>query len=276
MSRCCRALPEHCPIARAAPRHYLPRHGDQQPLTSPLSPSAPNCMTACSTSSLLTRVVCSGDGEVLYDELWEWVRGRRHPLDARIDRTTKRVRDVIVEAPTGASFTLSDVEWNEPVLRAMIWRALEVAKVSTLDLVRVSCKGTGAFLATPAVNKAEFIRMVHRLLRGVDKSIWHAEIAPLVEAIFPVVAGAHDNIGGILSKKIDVRECERWLRGPDDEPPGLHLSPPLKRKASPLTLQKQCASQHNSPPHTTQRVSLSPSGGTPAALRLYTCVQCVC
>jgi Ca2+-binding EF-hand superfamily protein len=191
-------------------------------------------------STVFRGIDADGDCEVCFDELWEWVRGRRHPLDVRIDRTTKRVRDVLVEAPFGAGFALDDLEWGEPVLRALIWRALEVAKVSTLDLVRVSCNAakSPALDAHPAVNKTEFLRMVHRLLRGVDRGIWTSEIRPLAEALFPVVAGAHDNIGGILSKKIDVRELEKWLRASEDDTPTILVHPPLKRKASPSTLER--------------------------------------
>jgi Ca2+-binding EF-hand superfamily protein len=169
-----------------------------------------------------------GDGEVCFDELWEWVRGVQHPLDRRIDRTTKRTRDVAVEVPPGAKFCLDDISWDERTMRSMIWRALERAKVSTLDLLRVSCLKPPAE-GIHALCKADFVRMVSRLLRNVSRATWEAELEALTEEVFTVVSGKHDTLGGTLAKRVDVRELERWLGATDDDPDDPSASPPLKR-----------------------------------------------
>ena len=120
----------------------------------------------------------------------------------------------------------------------MIWRALELAKVSTLDMIRVSQKG-GTRGKELVLTKTEWVRMMGRLFRLVSRSLWRDEIAPLTEHVFTGVSGKHDNIGGTLSKKVDVRELERWLRASEDDYPRLWQAPPLKRAPSPTTMKRQ-------------------------------------
>ena len=42
----------------------------------------------------------AGDGEVGFDELWEWVEGRAHALDKRIDRKASRAKNLVVTVNT--------------------------------------------------------------------------------------------------------------------------------------------------------------------------------
>ena len=73
-------------------------------------------------------------GEISFDELWQWVRGRRHPLDSRGDVRARRARELTIEPAAGASYSIELVSWNEVTLRWAIWQALGRAKVSTIDL----------------------------------------------------------------------------------------------------------------------------------------------
>ena len=58
-------------------------------------------------------------GKIGFDELYEFIRGRRHSLDLR----NKRVRDLTIQPPKGAGYTLEDVVWDEHSLRALLQQA---------------------------------------------------------------------------------------------------------------------------------------------------------
>ena len=95
---------------------------------------------------------------------------------------------------------------GERPLKSLIWRALELAKVSTYDVIRVSRRGGLRAKGECVLTKQDFVKMVGRMLRTVHRDVWRSEIVPIAEQIFGVVSGKHDNIGGTLSKKVRARE----------------------------------------------------------------------
>jgi alkylhydroperoxidase/carboxymuconolactone decarboxylase family protein YurZ len=71
-----------------------------------------------------------GSGEIGFDELFEFVRGRRHSLDRR----TREVRCLALQTAKG--YDLTDLDWDADQLRLQIKTALERRKLSTTDLIR--------------------------------------------------------------------------------------------------------------------------------------------
>ena len=65
----------------------------------------------------------AGSGTIGFDELYEFVRGGRHALDRR----SQRVHHLVLRPPTGAGWSLTDVEWDEEVLRAQLKQMLDRA-----------------------------------------------------------------------------------------------------------------------------------------------------
>jgi len=113
------------------------------------------------------------DGEICFDELWEWCRGYRHPFDRRVDRRAQRARDLVIEPPAPhyapgepapAGIPLERIQWDVPTFQRQLWGNLERARVSTTDLCRAWDK-SGAVGAKPALDKAEFLKMVRGLFR---------------------------------------------------------------------------------------------------------------
>ena len=75
-----------------------------------------------------------GDGLVSYDELFEFVRGRRHALDKR----TRRARQLRVAPPPGAGYTLAEIAWDVDTLHWLIHGMLERAgPAASTDLMRL-------------------------------------------------------------------------------------------------------------------------------------------
>ena len=60
-----------------------------------------------------------GSGTIGFDELFEFVRGRRHSLD---ERTRAVLQPKNIETPEGV--TLDQIVWNEEVLRFLIRHTL--------------------------------------------------------------------------------------------------------------------------------------------------------
>lgn len=71
-----------------------------------------------------------GSGLIGFDELFEFIRGRRHSLDAR----NKRGKTMKLEPPDGA--TLMAIKWNAETMRVMFKQMMVRCKMGPLDLMR--------------------------------------------------------------------------------------------------------------------------------------------
>jgi len=103
-----------------------------------------------------------GNQVVGIDELWDWLRGKRYPLDRRIDRRAQRARDLALEPPAG--LTLEMIAWDPPTLQHAIWHNLDRAHVSTIDLCRLFAN-LSTHKGTPVLLKLEFVVEPHTMLQ---------------------------------------------------------------------------------------------------------------
>ena len=119
--------------------------------------------------------------------------------------------------------------------------------MSTLDLLRVwdressrQARASGVQAEKPALDKAEFVRMMGHFFKDAPPALWSKEVRPIAEELFEAIAGRHDKIGGVLSRKVDMYELERWLAvaGKEVGPGGARVPPdappPLKAVRSPF------------------------------------------
>ncbi len=60
-----------------------------------------------------------GDGSIGFDELFEFIKGKRHSLDAR----TRYARSLHLAPPPKAEYTLNEINWDVETLRVLIVQA---------------------------------------------------------------------------------------------------------------------------------------------------------
>ena len=161
-----------------------------------------------------------GSGEIGFDELYEFIRGKRHSLDYR----NKKVRDLTMAPPPDESeYTLSDIDWTEASLRLMFHKMLTRSKLGALDVIKAwDNDGNGE------VQLKEFLQHLGALFQGHEKT-WKEEVEPLSKFIFNRMActTTRDRIQEV---RLSGNELEVWLRKggekhSEDAPPLKDLGP---------------------------------------------------
>ena len=147
----------------------------------------------------------SKDGYIGFDELFEFVRGRRHSLDQR----SKRELELRLELPLGAM--LEQVAWDVESLRILIKQMLERCHANPADLVR---KWQGARMG---LQRKPFVQKVQEsFFKGSDAELWTSEVEPVAHEAFTqllkMVPGREG--GSNLLKRISVVHIQRWLDAP--------------------------------------------------------------
>ena len=125
----------------------------------------------------------NGDGFIGFDELFEFVRGRRHSLD---ERTRKVLQPKAIETPEGV--TLDQIVWDEEVLQFLIRHTLEKHHTGPADLLRVwagraagAKKGLGIHLLSDSVHSYFFGKS--------DLDLWEHEVKTVVKDAFKNMVG---------------------------------------------------------------------------------------
>ena len=111
----------------------------------------PKCTAHATESRPLPQRCADGSGSIGFDELFEFVRGRRHSLDER----NKKVRTMRLEPPPNAPYTLEDVAWDEETLRLLLQKMLSRFGVGPSDLMRAWDKSGDGLL-----DRREFSREI--------------------------------------------------------------------------------------------------------------------
>ena len=175
----------------------------------------------------------SGSGVIDYDEFFEFVRGHRHALDARARNAA--VRELTVDLPESASFTLGDIAWDvEPSayesvesLRLLIQQMLVRHSCSPSDLMRAWDRS-----GDKQLDKREFVANIKRLFRK-HLDVWKKELHRVAEAAFTII---QDDGVDINATQMDIIELEQWLDMPTRRKPDNQL--PLKPRRN-AEIQKQ-------------------------------------
>lgn len=145
-------------------------------------------------------------GTIGFDELFEFVRGHRHCLDAR----NKKMRELRLEPPPGVA--LNDVLWEVDTLRLLMQQMLKRAGHGILDLIR-SWDQSG----DQQISLNEFVDEIRNFFRDVKpKTIWELEVDPVVRQTFREVDGSikRSGISARRDGKLDMIELQAWFSKP--------------------------------------------------------------
>ena len=157
-----------------------------------------------------------GSGTIGFDELFEFVRGRRHSLDHR----TKRIKSLRLVCPAG--LTLDTIKWDVEALRLMLQHMLSYHNVGPADLINAWDSSGDSQLG-----QAEFHKHIMELFKDEHEDLWQSELDGIVGAAFVAVSqhgsGSHNIVSRSLRsvrKTIDIVQLQQWLDAPTHRPPG--------------------------------------------------------
>jgi len=173
-----------------------------------------------------------GSGTIGFDELFEFIRGRRHSLDKR----AKPKEVMRLQPPEGAEYSLDELVWDCETLRILMMQMLERCNANPSDLLVQFqfSKSTDGVL-----DKREFISMVRSMLSGHER-LWESTVRAVAhEAFDDIDIKARSLIPGTL----DLVEISRWLAAPTSRPKHLELPTQPKTAQSPPKKQQGCGQQ---------------------------------
>lgn len=147
-----------------------------------------------------------GSGDIGFDEMYEFVRGRRHSLDRR----SRALFDIPLVPPEGLSH--DEVAWDAEVLRVLIKRALEENHAGPADLLRKWAR-RGACDSKRGLTLPAFTAGVyHIFFAKQDPDLWENEVVAAVHDSFQVMMGLVR--GENFLRQVGLQHFEAWLRMP--------------------------------------------------------------
>ena len=154
------------------------------------------------------RAPSSQSRQIGFDELYEFVRGKRHALDPR---HKKRVADLRMLPPPGAECTLEEIAWSVDVLRPMLLSSMQRGYIGSGDLISAWDKNGDGDLS-----EFEFVGKMRTLFAGHDR-LW--KVRRTVSGIEPLRSAAGwvrlgDAAGWVRSgTRLDGYDVEACLVG---------------------------------------------------------------
>lgn len=156
-----------------------------------------------------------GDGVVAFEEIFEFVRGRKHSLDAR---SKVRRHSMKMEPPTEfcdpatgreMRLNLDAISWDGEALRVLIQQMLERCAMTPADLLRAwdSDKKDGT------LTRHEFVNHVKSLLSNEDADLWELEVKAVAHTTFDEIMREVRGVNVMMS--IGIIHLVKWL----DDPP---------------------------------------------------------
>ena len=156
-------------------------------------------------------------GAIGYDELFEFLRGRRHPLDAR----NKRVRDAAI-LPPHAAMSLESISWDVETLRILLKRMLERCKLAPCDLLSEWSKSLGSSEMI-SLTWREFKDAMQRMFTSHEE-LWKSELAHVTQQAYAEIISLWKGASGThLTDCVDLVRLERWINRPTERPPRLEV-----------------------------------------------------
>ena len=163
-------------------------------------------------------------GGIGFDELFEFIRGRRHSLDRR----HKQLHQMTMKPPRGAGYALKDVEWDNQVLRLMMQRMIDRFGCGPADLIQLWDRNGDLELT-----ESEFLSQMQTLFSGAENQlVWRSEVEPIAKWLFRRMATSTGGEAQVYGVKLSVTELEVWLRAPPEGELAMipaDAPPPLKQ-----------------------------------------------
>lgn len=167
---------------------------------------------------VFTLLDTDGSGMVGFDELYEFVRGKRHSLDYR----HKRVHGMTAAPPKNASYKLRDVAWDETALSIILKMAMDRCFVSPSDLITAWDKGKNGDLS-----EKEFMSNMCGVFAN-EQDLWKDEVEKVAQKMFQRMARKAGD-SKVIETTLDVTELELWVRSLPDTPLLVQLKPGTPR-----------------------------------------------
>ena len=157
-----------------------------------------------------------GDGEIGFDELYDFIQGSRHSLDKRHKRP---MAGLTLASGLKADYTWEQVAWDSDALRVEICKLMERSHLGSTDLVRAWDRSRNGSL-----EEKEFMHLMKALFKG-HEALWKAEIEILTKQLFDeICAGGTDS--KVYGPSVSVTELEIWLRSAPKD--ALTKPPPMR------------------------------------------------
>ena len=140
-------------------------------------------------------------GEVGFDEIFEFINGRRHPLDPR---TRKSREDWSLHPPVGV-MSLSELVWELDTLRVLIADVIARGGHGPADLLRL-------WKCEKGLNKEMWIAKVQETFFSATEELndlWESEAKAVAADAFIVIERTQK--GENFLRRINVIHLERWL-----------------------------------------------------------------
>lgn len=162
-----------------------------------------------------------GTGTIGFDELFEFVKGKRHSLDPR----NKQVDSLSLLA-ADAKYTLEEVAWSEDTLRHLMHAMMTRRRIGPLDLINAWDQN-----GDRQVTESEFLEQLERMF-GDATQLWLVEVKAIARRAFNRMANTTSR-DRLYKVRLSAKELELWLRGAPAD--AVELQPPLKpKKQTPL------------------------------------------
>ena len=141
-------------------------------------------------------------GYISFDELFEFIRGRRHSLDTR----NKRLRGLRLEPPPNSSFTLEQIHWDAETLRILLKQLIERGRCGAQDLMKAWDTSGDKNLSVK-----EFLAKIYEVLD--NQALWDSKVRDVALSAFAQAdSGQRNALGGSLVRDaIDLVELQLWL-----------------------------------------------------------------
>jgi len=183
-------------------------------------------------------------GEIGYDELFEFVKGRRHQLDER----NKKVRNLRIEAPqrpwAAIPLQLEDIVWDVETLRILMQQMIARCKVGPHDLLTEWASKKSTDQSDLQLTRREYMLSMQAFFMPQHECLWNEVVEPVVQSSFhEIVALWKGASGSHLTAHVDLVRFERWLNPPTErashlEVVRLNRTQTLRRQKA-LTLRSQ-------------------------------------
>eukprot|EP00900_Chrysochromulina_parva_P020408 jgi/Chrpa1/2/Chrysochromulina_OHIO_Genome00000045-RA len=151
-------------------------------------------------------------GSIGFDELFEFVRGRRHAHDRR----SLVVRRLSLQPPPGAAWALGDIEWDVETFRSLLRQNFKVHDVKVADVIKAwDRSGDGQLSESEYLHHMELFFMSSSAAASMAlRQLWQQEVRSVALSAFHVVAAIDRNGREEGSNdEVSVLELERWLSG---------------------------------------------------------------
>ena len=144
-----------------------------------------------------------GSGTIGFDELFEFVQGHRHSLDHR----SKAVREMRLEPPPGARYSLDDVQWDLESLRLLVGQMLERCQMGVGHLMAAWDKN-----GDRSVDRGEFVANMQTFFKGRPhaQDLWENEVEPIVKQSYAQISKCSSSV----TQRVDMQALRRWLALP--------------------------------------------------------------